>query len=688
MRTVCVLIVGLLWGWLTAQADWTAVAQRAQSSVVKVIALTSGGESSGTGFAVAADGIIATNQHVIEGATKIFVSLSDGKRYEVSRIVAQDRRLDLAILQVRGLSLPPLALDDGSAVQVGLEICVMGAPLGLDQSFSTGVVSAKRVLDGYEWIQFTAPISPGSSGSPVMTRAGTVIGVVTFTLTRGQNVNFASSAKYLRVLLNNQKIQTLPPQPIPTHTFPKPPSTPQPPIAPQTPQEPPSRLVVSNATELVQAIKLIKSGGEIVLQPGEYRLREPLVIRKPLLLAGAGKEKTTIVYEGSRDFVILYDGDGILSIRDATLRYSGSADVSFVITAFGELSLTRCLIAGGVGIGEKSVGHGIGIGAAQAVISECEITDNEAGVVVAEDASMRIESCVIHNNAKVGLAVLGSCVVRNTEFKRNKLRGIAIVGSKAKLTARNNLCEDNEEEGIVLLYGAYGELEGNICRNNGSYGISVLQQSRIVARNNTCEANQWTGIALFDDAQGELIRNICRNNNSCGIYAGNQARLTARNNICEGNRDTGIALYDSAQGELEENICRNNDADGIEAVGQSRLTARKNTCEENKESGIAIFDKAQATLERNACRKNQQHGIFAGEQSRLVARSNTCEGNQWDGIRLFDSAQGEAIENTCRNNNAHGIDAGEQPVLSRATIPAREIGGTVSDFSVALMLRQ
>ena len=173
-----------LWGQVLAQPDWVSVAQRAKDSIFKVVAHNPEGEATGTGFAVSADGKIATNYHVIEGASKIFVKLPNGRTVGIERVVAFDKRVDLAILQVQGVSLRPLPLGDSSAVKVGQEVCVMGSPLGLEQSFSTGVVSAKRVMDGFEWVQITTPISPGNSGSPVMTRDGTVRDRLAFFLPR------------------------------------------------------------------------------------------------------------------------------------------------------------------------------------------------------------------------------------------------------------------------------------------------------------------------------------------------------------------------------------------------------------------------------------------------------------------------------------------------------------------------
>ena len=621
-----------LWGQVLAQPDWVSVAQRAKDSIFKVVAHNPEGEATGTGFAVSADGKIATNYHVIEGASKIFVKLPNGRTVGIERVVALDKRVDLAILQVRGVTLRPLPLGDSNAVKVGQEVCVMGSPLGLEQSFSTGVVSAKRVMDGFEWIQITAPISPGNSGSPVMTRSGTVIGVATFTTREGQNLNFASSVKYLRMLLSRQPIT------------PERPSA-QSPQEPPVPQEPPSSMLVTNASEFVQAISEIKEGGEITLQPGEYRLRESLHIRKSLTISGTGYEETVIVFEGKSIFTedegrcggIKYSGEGMLSIRDVSLRYAG-VDVVCVITAVkGDLRLTRCFISGGVGRDEKKnlIGCGVWVHkTSNAVISGCIIADNEVGVGVSARSKARIEFSKILGNGESGIAIgeNASSEVRHCEISNN---GAGILASgESRLVARDNTCEENSYFGIMLLGSAQGEVSGNTCRNNGLHGIYAGEQSRLVARNNTCEGNTYGGIALFGSAQGEVSGNACRNNGLHGIAATTQSRLVARNNTCEGNTQVGIALLGSAQGEVVGNTCRNNGYHGIAAQEQSRLVARNNTCEGNKQSGIALLGSAQGEVESNRCANNKLYGIYIHERSvKATLRNNTVYGNQYGDIR-------------------------------------------------------
>ena len=491
IRTIAMLIAIALWGQLCAQSDWSNIAQQAKNSIVKIIAHHSEGEVAGTGFAISADGKIATNYHVIEKASKIFVKLPDGRTIGIERIVAFDKRVDLAILQLRGVTLHPLPLGDSSAIVVGQEVCVMGSPLGLEQSFSTGVVSAKRTIDGFEWVQITAPISPGSSGSPVMNRDGAVVGVATFTTREGQNLNFAAPVNSLRQLLNGEPIK---PQSLS-------PATPAP-TTHAASQEQPSSVLVTNEKELLQAIAEIKDGGEITMQPGEYRLREPLVIQKSLTIVGAGYKETLLIFEGKcidtlgkgKCGGIKFSGDGMLAIRDLSVRYSGVETGCAVIEANrGDLRLTRCFISGGIGRDEQSntIACGIWIhGTAQAVISGCVVADNETGIGIGWHARARVELCKIFSNEKAGAVIRenASCEIRHCEIKENGF-GIIAIGT-ARLVARNNTCEGNAYSGIALLGSVQGEVEGNRCMNNELYGIYIHERSvKAVLRNNTVYGN-------------------------------------------------------------------------------------------------------------------------------------------------------------------------------------------------------
>ncbi len=152
--------------------------------------------SRGSGFFIAADRVI-TNRHVIEKAARVEVHLIDGKKFSAKGVLAVDGEGDLALLQVdvQKTFVHPLQVVR-TVPQEGASVVVIGNPYGLDGSVTNGIVSAVREIAGYgKIIQITAPISPGSSGSPVVNMNGQVIGVATLQSAEGQSLNFAVPAE-------------------------------------------------------------------------------------------------------------------------------------------------------------------------------------------------------------------------------------------------------------------------------------------------------------------------------------------------------------------------------------------------------------------------------------------------------------------------------------------------------------
>ena len=164
-------------------------------SVVIVFAYDDKGEflKLGSGFFVSQNGDIITNYHLFERAKSAEVKTPDGKIYSVPRIVAVDNQSDIVRISIDIASpyVHPLPLCT-TLPEVGERIIVYGSPLGLEKTVSDGIVSAIREVPAYgKVIQITAPVSPGSSGSPVLNMKGEVIGVATFQIVKGQNLNFA-----------------------------------------------------------------------------------------------------------------------------------------------------------------------------------------------------------------------------------------------------------------------------------------------------------------------------------------------------------------------------------------------------------------------------------------------------------------------------------------------------------------
>ena len=161
----------------------------------------------GSGFFVKPN-LIATNYHVIEGAAKGTAKLV-GKytRYKIEGVTATDKTNDLVLLKVTAYRIKPLPLGDSDTVRIGETVYVAGNPKGLEGTFSDGIISSRRDRYTKERFQMTAPISPGSSGGPVLNRKGEVIGV-SVAVHRdpdAQNLNFAISSKYLKKLLEQSK---------------------------------------------------------------------------------------------------------------------------------------------------------------------------------------------------------------------------------------------------------------------------------------------------------------------------------------------------------------------------------------------------------------------------------------------------------------------------------------------------
>ena len=172
----------------------------------------------GSGFVIK-DGIVATNLHVVEGASQGYAKLADRKdKFNISGTVATDPARDIVLLAVEGLQAPALALGDSTQVAVGDEVYAVGNPRGLEGTFSAGIISSVRKVGDDTFLQITAPISPGSSGGPVVNAKGEVVGMSVATFKGGQNLNFAIPSSYLTTLMTSTtkpvKFAQVPPQAI------------------------------------------------------------------------------------------------------------------------------------------------------------------------------------------------------------------------------------------------------------------------------------------------------------------------------------------------------------------------------------------------------------------------------------------------------------------------------------------
>ena len=204
--TVFVLLIICFGGSCTRAKGVQKHAEKALAATVTLEMSDTQGQpiSYGSGFFVSPTYIV-TNFHVVvrtdSGTAKL---VAKTKTYPIQNVVATDPGNDLAILQVKMPGIKPLPLGDSDKVRIGERVYVTGNPKGLEGTFSEGIISRISDQETKKRLQMTAPISPGSSGGPVLNSKGDVVGVTFMTIIDGQNLNFAIPAKYVKALLDSK----------------------------------------------------------------------------------------------------------------------------------------------------------------------------------------------------------------------------------------------------------------------------------------------------------------------------------------------------------------------------------------------------------------------------------------------------------------------------------------------------
>ena len=177
--------------------DFTAAANYALPAVVSIKAIQQTNDrwgslsrSSGSGVIVSADGYIVTNNHVIENAKEINITLNDNRQYD-ARVIGTDPTTDLALVKVTETELPFLTFGNSDSLQIGEWVMAVGNPLGLQSTVTAGIVSAKGrdlnlISDQYRieaFIQTDAAVNPGNSGGALINTNGELIGINTAIVT-------------------------------------------------------------------------------------------------------------------------------------------------------------------------------------------------------------------------------------------------------------------------------------------------------------------------------------------------------------------------------------------------------------------------------------------------------------------------------------------------------------------------
>jgi S1-C subfamily serine protease len=185
-----------------APANGPELVRRVAPAVALILVGEGGGrlQQTGSGVVVRADGVLLTAYHLVRDAREVQVRFPNGEAFDRVELLAADERRDVAALRISAAGLPTLPVVSPDKVELGAPVYVVSHPQGLGWSVSEGVLSALRPADevagageAYRLLQFTAPVSPGSSGGPLVDAEGRLLGIITrgSSAWGGQNLNFA-----------------------------------------------------------------------------------------------------------------------------------------------------------------------------------------------------------------------------------------------------------------------------------------------------------------------------------------------------------------------------------------------------------------------------------------------------------------------------------------------------------------
>jgi tetratricopeptide (TPR) repeat protein len=204
-----IIILIILLNFSFSQAKVPKIVMKQERAVVTIYVKDKDGKQtvSGNGFIIDSKGIIATNYHVVskclENGCTLLVKMENGGFSPLIEIINYDEENDVAIFKIDGKELPTVKLAKNYKPKQGEDIIIVGSPTGPETESSDNVISSINGKD--EIFQITAPISPGSSGSPVFNSKGEVIGIATFLIKSGENLYFAIPVRHVENLLKGNK---------------------------------------------------------------------------------------------------------------------------------------------------------------------------------------------------------------------------------------------------------------------------------------------------------------------------------------------------------------------------------------------------------------------------------------------------------------------------------------------------
>ena len=476
---------------------------------------------------------------------------------------------------------------------------------------------------------------------------------------------------------------------------------------PDPSDRPPEALRLAPGEDLAAAVAGVGSGSTILLEPGEYRLQEPLLILRPLALVGSGRDETRIASR-AEGAAIIYLGEGKLSVQDLTLTHEGESPASVLVIRSGSSRIRDVRISGAVQAPDGAGGIGVvlaspeqlgGTGSPSAgPTTEIEnsefVTNAGAGIAVTGRNAPIITASLIHDNGVCGICFLGEAggtlrgnlitsndagvvvedaarpLIEHNEITANPETGLLYRGEGGGVV-RGNVIADNGAAGIFIADGAEPKVDGNVVRNHELVGIAIAGRSEATVTENRIEGNA-VGIEVSGTAAPAVERNDIQESGEIGIRVGERSEGVITGNTVSGDVPVGMLVTDEARPLVKGNILTNIGAVGLLYLGDAAGRALANQMQ-GQEIGIQVGEAARPELAGNTVSGEVPVGILVTDEARPLVEGNTLDNRGDGGLVYLGQAGGQARDNRISGQEI-GIQVGEaaRPELAGNTMRGHE----------------
>lgn len=368
---------------------------------------------------------------------------------------------------------------------------------------------------------------------------------------------------------------------------------------------PPSVFEVYPGDDLAGIARTAGKGAVIRLHGGRYQIKDTLVVNRDLNLEAADDIRPVVVCKRSV-WVASFSG-GSWKITGIDFIHEGDYPADVVVVEGKNIEIEDCTFSGGIADPKKPMG---------------------SGLVLRGSTNGWVKKSTSRKNGRCGIEVKGNCIVHIID----------------------NLCTENQHNGIIYNEKSSGYVGGNKCLFNGYPGLAIQGAARVDAEGNICEENRYSGLTDSSIGAVSILNNICSRNETNGITISGNAAPKVEHNTCELNKEFGILFVENAKGQVSKNVCRLNHKSGIGVKGKADPDLNRNLCEQNRECGLYLTDRGVGNLWKNECRKNRSHGIEITGSAAPYLNANQFIENGEHGISVGKAAMPVQVNNTSKGN--------------------------------------